>query len=80
MIAEWPKHWRPSSCTPISTWTVRACEYPIWVTGADVVAQTAVICPCCRARTWVIDADGSFQNAGRIIEQQVNQALKGLWQ
>jgi hypothetical protein len=57
-----------------------ACEYPIWVTGADVVAQTAVICPCCRARTWVIDADGSFQNAGRIIEQQVNQALKGLWQ
>jgi len=56
------------------------CEYPIWVTGADVIAQTAVTCPCCRARTWVIDADGSFQNLGRVIEQQINQALKGLWQ
>jgi hypothetical protein len=56
------------------------CEYPIWVTGAEVVAQAAVTCPCCRARTWVIDADGTFQNAGRVIEQQINQALKGLWQ
>ena len=56
------------------------CEYPVWVTGAEVVAQAAVTCPCCRARTWILDADGSFQNAGRVIEQQINQALKDLWQ
>jgi hypothetical protein len=55
------------------------CEYPIWVTGAEVVAQTAVTCPCCRARTWVLDADGSLQNVGRVVEQQINQALRDLW-
>ena len=56
------------------------CRYPIWVTGAQVVAQAAVTCPCCRARTWLRDEAGSFQNAGQVIEQQINEAVKGLWQ
>lgn len=55
------------------------CEYLLWVTGAEIVAQTAVTCPCCRARIWLIDADGSFQNAGRGIEQQIEDAIKELW-
>ena len=56
------------------------CQYPIWVTGAEIVAQAAVTCPCCRTRFWLVDADGSFHNAGRDIERHVEQALKGLWQ
>jgi hypothetical protein len=55
------------------------CEYPIWVTGAEIVAQAAVLCPCCRVRAWVVDADGSFQNAARVVEQEINQALRDLW-
>lgn len=56
------------------------CRYPIWVTGAEVAAQAAVTCPCCRTRTWLRDEGGSFQNAGRVTEQNINDALKGLWQ
>jgi hypothetical protein len=55
------------------------CEYPLWVTGAEIIAQAAVTCPCCRARAWLVDAGGSFQNAGRDIERQIDEALKGLW-
>jgi hypothetical protein len=54
------------------------CEYPIWVTGAEIVAQAAVTCPCCRVRVWLIDSDGGFQNAGREIEHHIEEALKGL--
>lgn len=55
------------------------CGYPIWFIGAEVVAQASVTCPCCRARTWLRDEGGSFQNAGQVIEQQINDALKDLW-
>jgi hypothetical protein len=44
---------------------------------AEVVVQTAVLCPCCRIRIWLHDAGGSAQNLGDVIEQQINQALKG---
>jgi len=57
-----------------------ACGYLIWVTGAEVVVQAALLCPCCRTRIWLRDAEGSMQNAGRVIEQQITEALKGLWQ
>lgn len=50
------------------------CEYPLWVTGAEVIAQAAVTCPCCRVRVWLRDAAGSFRNAGRDIDQE----LKGI--
>jgi hypothetical protein len=55
------------------------CGYLIWVQYAEVVAQAAVLCPCCRTRIWLSDAEGSVQNAGDVIEQQVNQALKDLF-
>lgn len=55
------------------------CRYPIWVTGAEVIAQASVTCPCCRNRTWLRDEGGSFQNAGRAIEQRINDTLKDLW-
>jgi hypothetical protein len=55
------------------------CKYPIWIRYAEVVAQTAVLCPCCRIRIWLRDADGSAQNAGDVIEEQINQALRGFF-
>ena len=56
----------------------RKCEYPIWVTGAEFAAGAAVTCPCCRTRSWMIDANGQFLHFGRDIEQQIDQALRGL--
>jgi hypothetical protein len=56
------------------------CEYPVWVQYAEVVAQAAVLCPCCRTRIWLRDAEGSMQNAGDVIEKQINQALKDLFE
>jgi hypothetical protein len=55
------------------------CEYPVWITYAEMVVQTAVLCPCCRVRIWLRDVDGSVQNIGDVIEQQLNRALKGLF-
>ncbi len=55
------------------------CRYPVWVQYAEVVVQTAVLCPCCRIRIRLHDAQGSVHNAGQVIEQQINQALKGLF-
>jgi hypothetical protein len=55
------------------------CGYLLWVQYAEVVVQTAVLCPCCRVRVWLHDADGGVQDAGKIIEQQITQALKGLF-
>lgn len=66
----------------MATWLLHAglevacprCEYPLWVTGAEIIAQVAVTCPCCRVRVWLVDSDGRFQNAGR----DLGQALEGL--
>lgn len=55
------------------------CGYPVWVRYSEVVAQAAVICPCCFTRIWLVDEAGSAQNAGDIIEQRITQALKGLF-
>jgi hypothetical protein len=56
------------------------CEYPVWVTWAEIVVQLAVLCPCCRARIQLSDDEGSMQNAGLVVEQEINRALKGLWE
>jgi hypothetical protein len=56
------------------------CEYPIWITGGEIVAQAAVTCPSCRIRIWLIDDAGAFQNAGREVERHIEQALKEMWQ
>ena len=50
------------------------CQHPIWVTGAEIIAQAAVSCPCCRVRVWLRDSAGGFQNAGRAIDE----AIKGI--
>jgi hypothetical protein len=55
------------------------CGYPIWVRYAEIVVQTAVRCPCCRIQIWLGDAEGGMQTAGDVVEQQIEQALKGLW-
>jgi hypothetical protein len=54
------------------------CEYPNWVTGAEFAAQAAVTCPCCRTRCWMSDANGRFRHFGRDIQQQIDQASRGL--
>ena len=55
-----------------------ACQYPIWVTWAEIVVQAVVLCPCCRTRTQFSDAEGSMQNAAHVVEREINQVLKGL--
>ncbi|MFJ9909424.1 hypothetical protein ACIRVK_42535 [Streptomyces sp. NPDC101152] len=54
------------------------CGYLMWVRYSEVVAQTAVTCPCCYTQVWLADSNGSAQNAGDVIQQQITQALKGL--
>lgn len=54
------------------------CEYPIWVIWAEIDAQAIILCPCCRTRIRLVDAEGSVQNAARAVEQQISQLLKGL--
>jgi hypothetical protein len=54
-----------------------ACEYPIWVIWAEIVAQAIILCPCCRIRIHLVDAEGSVQAAARTVEQQINQFLEG---
>jgi hypothetical protein len=56
-----------------------ACQYLIWVSWAEIVVEAAVLCPCCRARIQLKDAEGGMQNAARVVEQQISQVLKGLW-
>lgn len=55
------------------------CEYPVWVRGAEVVAQTTVLCPCCRTRIQLVDDNGSAQNAGDVIERQITETLKRMF-
>ncbi|MFI6468528.1 hypothetical protein [Streptomyces sp. NPDC050538] len=56
-----------------------ACGYLMWVRYSEVVAQTAVTCPCCYTHIWLVDETGSAQNAGDAVQQQITQALKGLF-
>ncbi|AZM73530.1 hypothetical protein D1J63_36585 [Streptomyces sp. KPB2] len=56
-----------------------SCRYLMWIRYSEVVAQTAVICPCCYAQIWLVDETGSAQNAGDVVQQQISQALKGLF-
>jgi hypothetical protein len=50
----------------------------MWVTWAEIVVQAVVLCPCCRTRTQLSDAEGSMQNAAHVVEREINQFLKGL--
>lgn len=53
------------------------CEYPLWLLLVEVVAQTAVICPSCRACVWLRDDAGSVQTAGAQVESMIDEALGG---
>lgn len=55
------------------------CQYPIWVTWAEIIAQAAVLCPCCRTRVWFRDAAGSAQNAVHVTGR-IDQTLEGFGQ
>ncbi len=56
-----------------------ACSYPVWIRWSEAVVQTAVLCPCCRIRIWLIDTNGGMQTVGDVIERQFDEALKGLY-
>jgi hypothetical protein len=47
-----------------------SCRYLMWVRYSEVVAQTAVICPCCCTQIWLVDEAGSAQNAGDVVQQR----------
>ncbi|HEY6312354.1 MAG TPA: hypothetical protein VIY52_16340 [Streptosporangiaceae bacterium] len=56
------------------------CGYAIWVQWVEIVAQAAVLCPCCRVRVLLRDPTGSVQLAGERMQRAVDtltQALKG---
>lgn len=55
------------------------CEYAIWVRLVEVVVQAAVLCPACRLRIWLHDADGSMHNIPGGIESALERATKGLF-
>jgi hypothetical protein len=46
------------------------------VTGAEIIARSAVTCPCCRVRIWLHDSAASFQNADRDLGQVLRGILK----
>jgi len=50
------------------------CGYPIWIRLIEVVVQTAVRCPACRSRVWLVDDRASMRNA----VEEVDEALAGL--
>lgn len=54
------------------------CGYPVWIRLVEVVARTAVICPACRSRVWLIDDTGSVQSTGPQIEHAVNEMITGM--
>lgn len=54
------------------------CGYPVWIRLVEVVAKTAVICPACRSRIWLIDDTGSVQSAGPQIERALNEMVKDI--
>ncbi|MEV7010229.1 hypothetical protein [Streptosporangium sp. NPDC051022] len=56
-----------------------ACRYIMWVRWSEIVAQCVITCPCCRIDVRLTDGEGGMQTAGSAIEQQINQALKGLF-
>lgn len=55
------------------------CGYDIWVLWVEVIVETAVLCPACRCRVWLRDAEGGMRNAGEKIESAIRQATKGLF-
>lgn len=55
------------------------CGYRVWITYAEIVAQTEIRCPCCRTRVWLRDSEGSAQTAGSLIERQIEDLLRNLW-
>lgn len=55
------------------------CHYPIWVRHSEIVTQVGATCPCCRVLVLLHDATGSAKNAGMVMEQQIRDALKGLF-
>jgi Zn-finger nucleic acid-binding protein len=54
------------------------CGYPVWVIMGEIVAQCTVLCPCCRIRIRLQDADGSVQLLDEEIEQKVRALFEGL--
>lgn len=54
------------------------CQYPVWIRLVEVVARCAVVCPACRCRVWLSDADGSVQNAAADVENAMNDLMRQL--
>ena len=55
------------------------CTYPIWVKYSEIVAEVAVLCPCCRSVIGLVDSRASMALAGTEIEREIDRVLKGLF-
>lgn len=58
------------------------CGHPFWVRTVEVVVGNTVVCPCCRVKVHLVDADGSVHNAGEEIQQatkELDQTLRNLF-
>ena len=49
------------------------CGYPVWIRLVEAVVQTAVRCPACRARIWLVDDRGSVRNAAQDIQRAIGE-------
>ena len=50
----------------------------MWVQMSEIIAQTDVLCPCCRTRIHLGD-DGGMSTAGDVLENMLANTLKGLF-
>jgi hypothetical protein len=53
------------------------CTYPIWVRGAEIIVGLPVVCPCCRLKIFLRDADSSVRRIGETLDRTIDAALKG---
>jgi hypothetical protein len=51
------------------------CGYSLWVRWSEVVAQTTVLCPCCRIRIRLLDDRGGMQTAGEVLERMLGKGM-----
>lgn len=54
-----------------------ACSYVLWVRMSEVLAQVAVICPCCRVQIRLQDDRGSAATAGAHMEATLQTIFGG---
>jgi hypothetical protein len=50
------------------------CTYPVWIRLSEVMAQTTVLCPCCRTLIALREDRGSLRTAAA----EISSALRSI--